>query len=177
MRIKLSILLLLAYDFLFLTPVPIFSMPWSKDMFNQPSVKAQEYIQTLPPMGIVPTRGKERPIKDRTTSAELQNPVALSIRSLTRGKIVYDIHCAPCHGESGIGNGVVGRKFAPPTDLSSGYVQDKAVGDIYFTIKYGGLFAMPVYVDAVPSEDRWHIINYIKETLKSYDWSRGQVVK
>ena len=70
--------------------------------------------------------------------------------------------CAVCHGTSGKGDGIVGKKFIPPTDLTGKYIKMKPDGDIYFTIRYGGLAVMPQYGDAIPPIDRWHIINYIR---------------
>lgn len=164
-RYLFSYFLLLTSYFLLLSPDLAQAMPWSKDMFTQPSSKAQEESTPSTPEGIVPTRGRERPLQTRVEASAIQNPVEPGTDSIARGKILYNIYCAVCHGETGTGNGTVGRKFILPTDLASEYVQTKPDGDIYFTITHGGLFAMPGYGDAIPSEDRWHIINYVKKGL------------
>jgi len=142
-----------------------YAMPWSWDMFSQPSHKAQEDKAPDMPAGTVPTKGKPATLNNRNDAASLKNPIAPSYESLAQGKIMYDTYCAVCHGETGHGDGTVGKKYVPPTDLTGEYVQSKADGDIYYTITYGGLAIMPIYRDAIIPEGRWHIINYIKNVL------------
>lgn len=146
-------------------PAAAYAMPWSWDMFDQPSHKAQEEPYPAIPEGSVTTTADPF-IKDREAAAKLKNPVAPSPESIERGKAKYETYCLTCHGATGIGDGPVGQKYIPPTDLSSDYVQAKPDGDIYYTIKYGGLAVMPLYGDSVAPEDRWYIINYIKHVLK-----------
>lgn len=141
------------------------ALPWSKDMFNQPSVKPQETRFLPSPSGTVSTKGIEKRIDSRPDAVSLINPVKPDKASITRGEAMYNIYCAICHGKTGKGDGIVGKKFIPPTDLTGSYVQTKQDGDIYFTIRYGGLAVMLRYGDSIPPADRWHIINYIKSRL------------
>ncbi|MBI5326707.1 MAG: c-type cytochrome [Deltaproteobacteria bacterium] len=167
-KILASYLLNLASLFIlccFLLPVSSYAMPWSWDMFNQPSHKAQENNPPDMPEGTVSNKGKDMHAKERSNAATIQKPIAPSYESLARGKVMYDTYCAICHGESGRGDGTVGKKYVPPTDLTSEYVQRKPDGDIYYTITYGGLAIMPVYGDAIIPEDRWHLVNYIKHVI------------
>ncbi len=157
-----SYFLLLSSYFLLLTPAPVHALPWSQDMFIQPSVKAQEDLPPSPPKGTAPFQRREKGIRNRWEAATAQNPVTSDIRSVARGKTVFETYCLVCHGAKGAGDGIVGKKFLPPTDLSDQYVQEKPDGDIYYTITYGGLAVMPRYGDAIPPEDRWHLINYIR---------------
>lgn len=145
-------------------PVNAYAWPWSWDMFDQPSVKAQESKALAVPEGAVPVEA-EPFVKDRAAAAKLRNPSAADAASIERGKYKYNIHCATCHGDGGKGDGLVGQKYVTPTDLTGDYVQAKPGGDVYFTIKNGGLAIMPSYGDAVTPEDRWHIVNYIKHAF------------
>src|SRR3569832_810804 len=44
----------------------------------------------------------------------------LSAADLSRGKVLYDAHCASCHGIEGKGNGPAAAGFNPrPTDFTS----------------------------------------------------------
>lgn len=141
------------------------ALPWSWDMYTQPSHKAQEEPALALPQGTVPVDGKPLAVKDRPSAAELKNPIPPTTESLDRGRERYNIYCATCHGETGKGDGPVGKKYIPPTDLSGDYVQNKPGGDIYYTITYGGLAIMPSYSDSVEYKDRWHIVNYIQNVL------------
>ena len=49
----------------------------------------------------------------------------------------------------GRGDGPVGKKYVPPTDLTSDYVQNKSAGEIFYAITNGGLGIMPKYADAI----------------------------
>ncbi|MDZ4246264.1 MAG: cytochrome c, partial [Dehalococcoidia bacterium] len=88
--------------------------------------------------------------------------------SFVRGKALYNIYCAICHGDTGHGDGKLGKKYMTPSDLTSDYIKKVPDGSIYFTITYGGVGKdeeMPGQGDAISPEDRWHIVNYIKYVL------------
>ena len=93
------------------------------------------------------------------------NPIPKSPDSLARGKQMYDRHCLVCHGEQGSGDGLVGSKFVPqPMKLNIEYVQRQPDGQIFYTISHGSI-AMPFYRQAMSVEDRWHLVNFIKEVF------------
>lgn len=142
-----------------------FAMPWSWDMFTQPSYKAQEEPALTRPSGTIPFNKRPIKLKDRSEAVSVINPFKPAAESVERGRVQFAVYCAVCHGNSGKGDGAVGKKYVPPTDLTSKYVQDKIAGDIFYTITYGGLAIMPAYGDSVSEEDRWHIVNYIKYTF------------
>ena len=151
-----------------------FTLPWDKDMRDQPSLKPQE-SQVSVNRSSVPIGGKDvyPPPKDiiELVQARLEagrtlvNPIAKSPESLARGRQMYERHCLICHGEQGRGNGPVGRKFVPqPMELNFDYVQLQPDGQIYYTISHGSI-AMPFYRQAILPEDRWHLVNFIKEVF------------
>jgi mono/diheme cytochrome c family protein len=159
---------------LLLVPSLGWAFPWSQDMRDQPSVKAQE-VEITTSKTSVPTGGKElflapadtaELVRDRLTAGlEVSNPAPRSPESINRGKAVYDVYCMPCHGMEGHGDGQVGLKFTPPPmDLTLSYVQIQPDGQIHYTISHGSI-AMPFYRDAIPVIDRWHVVNYIKTVL------------
>ncbi|MFB3077043.1 MAG: cytochrome c, partial [Lysobacterales bacterium] len=95
----------------------------------------------------------------------LVNPIAMSPESLTRGGQMYKLHCLVCHGSEGRGDGPVGKKFVPqPMELNLDYVQLQPDGQLFYTISHGS-FAMPFYRQAMPADDRWHLVNFIKEVF------------
>ncbi len=150
------------------------TLPWDKDMVDQPSMKPQDSVVETNPTS-VPVSGKDRypPPKDiidlvRTrleAGKTLVNPVPKSPESLARGREMYVLHCLVCHGEQGRGNGPVGQKFVPqPMELNLDYVQLQPDGQLFYTISHGSI-AMPFYRQAMPAEDRWHLVNFIKEVF------------
>ncbi len=96
-------------------------------------------------------------------------PVAVTRELVYRGRERYDIHCAPCHGLSGDGNGPVHIRAAalaegtwtPPTDLRSQTVVDRPVGHLYNSIN-NGIRNMPAYGPQITPQDRWAIVAYVR---------------
>lgn len=96
---------------------------------------------------------------------KLKNPVKADIKSITAGKEIYNVQCATCHGESGIGNGQSGRFLeVKPADLTAPEIQNQTDGEIFWKIS-GGRAPMPAFKDILTSEQRWQVLNYMR-TLK-----------
>lgn len=165
---------LLCALFLLALPGAGVTFSWDKDMRNQPSIKPQEALvhmsaDSVPVGGVHGYRQPDNVIQlvraRLDAGRTLINPVPKSPESLARGRELYDTHCIVCHGAQGRGNGPVGRKFVPqPMELNFDYVQTQPDGQIFYTISHGSL-AMPFYRDSVPAEDRWHLVNFIKEVF------------
>ena len=150
------------------------TLPWDKDIVDQPSMKPQDSVvetnQTSVPVGgkddYPPPKDIIELVRARLEAGKtLVNPVPKSPESLARGREMYELHCLVCHGEQGRGNGPVGQKFVPqPMELNLDYVQLQPDGQLFYTISHGSI-AMPFYRQAVPAEDRWHLVNFIKEVF------------
>jgi len=147
-------------------PVTALAWPWSRDLMNQPSIKPQEPPINTYPKDSVPVGGPWTKIADRDASEGLKNPVKATAASINRGHALFSIYCLPCHGESGKGNGPVGKIFeATPADLSSDYVKELSDGWIWGTITFGS-YIMPRYgYDTTPSE-RWDLVNYLRNVIE-----------
>ena len=166
----------IAVALLILLPMQGSSLPWSKDMKDQPTTKAQETVVSMAessvransPEAIQRPRDISELVRARITAGEtLTNPLAASADSMNRGREVYVIHCASCHGDQGAGDGLVGEKFVPtPIDLTIDYIQIQPDGRLYYTITYGAI-AMPEYQHGITQTDRWHLVNYLKNGLGS----------
>lgn len=83
---------------------------------------------------------------------------------LRRGHERYDIYCAPCHSESGNGQGVVAKRgFMTSANLHGEQfnAENYADGQIYNTITIGkGL--MKHYSDKLNVHDRWAVVAYVR---------------
>ena len=108
------------------------------------------------------TEAEQDAAKDE--AASIPNPEPASADSLARGKYLYELNCLVCHGATGVGDGPVGLKFVTkaPVDLNEDYTQDQADGQLFFTITRGRAL-MPYYRDALNIEERWHVVNYLKQ--------------
>ena len=107
-----------------------------------------------PPAGTV-----DRASAERRASAT-RPPMSLAL--LQRGRERFDIYCAPCHGYSGDGDGViVSRGFPAPPSYHSQRLRSAPDAHFYDVISngYGVMFS---YSDRVEPRDRWAIAAYIR---------------
>ena len=101
-------------------------------------------------------------------------PVRLTMASLRRGQQRFEIYCAPCHGLSGYGDGMVSRRadrlqegtWVPPTSLHDPTVIGRPDGHLYNTIA-NGIRNMPSYGSQIGHEDRWLIVAYVRALQRS----------
>ncbi|NOX43277.1 MAG: c-type cytochrome [Gammaproteobacteria bacterium] len=158
-----------------LVPTVVFAWPWSTDMMNQPSVKPQETykgkIFSFPARSI-PTIGVLTTVANRDEAKSLQNPIAVTEGSIKIGKRLFIIYCSACHGLSGKADSPVSPKIGA-IDLTTEYVQkDLTEGWLFGTITFGGAI-MPAYgisgegggSNDLSVEERWHVVNYVRNQL------------
>ncbi|MBI1987330.1 MAG: cytochrome c [Nitrospinae bacterium] len=151
---------LILLNLLLMAPTVAQGWPWNTDMFDQPSVKPQESPRR-PPAQSIPVQGRERVLDRKVADQALVNPVAVTPESIERGKLSYQLYCAPCHGLEGRGNGPVSKKFIPPPDLHP-ILPKRTDGYLYATIRSGGPI-MPSYGVQLPSQERWDVVNYLRQ--------------
>jgi hypothetical protein len=95
------------------------------------------------------------------------NPLEITISLLERGRQRFNIFCAPCHDQTGSGQGMVVKKgFLPPTSFHLDRIRVFSDG-YYFDVISNGIRNMPSYKAQVPVNDRWAIVAYIRALQKS----------
>jgi mono/diheme cytochrome c family protein len=134
------------------------AMPWSRDMVEQPSVPPFAGPRA-PVEGTVP-RGGEVALERWRIERVAVNPRAGAGPTAT-GKQLFLVYCAPCHGETGRGDGPVAKRFAPPRDLTEPAAQALSAGWIYGTIRMGAA-SMPRYGHELTPAERWDIVEFVK---------------
>ena len=92
---------------------------------------------------------------------------------LARGQERFAIYCAPCHGLTGDGKGMVvckrdratdpcqSRGFAPLPTYEDPRLRGIPDGQLFATITHG-VRTMPAYGPQVPIADRWAIVAYVR---------------
>jgi hypothetical protein len=89
-------------------------------------------------------------------------PFPITREGLDRGQERYNIYCAPCHGRTGEGNGmVVQRGYRQAASYHIDRLRDAPVGYL-FDVVTNGFGVMPDYKAQIPVEDRWLIIAYVR---------------
>ena len=97
-----------------------------------------------------------------TAMAGIPNPVRPDSASVNRGRIQFQINCAPCHGPLGMGNGPVTRYGMPPIPIGTGTAAAEKYTDGYiFGMIRNGRGLMPTY-NRIEEMDRWDIVNYLR---------------
>lgn len=119
----------------------------------------------LPPPNTVP-RGKYLPYRIPKDSIELaarvlSNPLDSTSAVIDEGKILYDKFCDHCHGNSGMGDGLVGQTFAGIPPYNSRAVQDISEGQIFHVITLGK-GRMGAHGSQISVDDRWKIVRYVQ---------------
>ena len=91
----------------------------------------------------------------------LFNPMDSSTEIVAQGKALYTIYCTSCHGETGQGDGLVGKVFlgVPPYNL--GRVKELPEGQIFHTITHGR-GRMMAHASQVSVDERWKITRYVQ---------------
>ncbi len=136
-------------------------VPWFTTMRDQPVIRPFE-LPRVPPEGSVPVTGREDSLDLLLELKDVHNPVAPDSASLTRGKLVYDQYCIVCHGPAGHSDGTVVPKFVPPPDITGDATKARSDGYLYAMIKQGrGI--MPRYGDRIRGDDRWNVVNYVRQ--------------
>ncbi len=92
---------------------------------------------------------------------------------LARGQERFNIYCAPCHGQSGDGKGMVvckrdkasdkceSRGFPPLPAYTDPRLRAMPDGQVFATITHG-VRTMPAYGPQIPVQDRWAIVGYVR---------------
>jgi len=136
---------------------------------------------SVPTNGHVPYYYDDTPEGRLAAIAEIQdNPFPITEDGLSRGRNLYNIFCAICHGMSGNGLGYLyddeqnpnaAYPLAPANFLNAEFLA--ASNGRYYNAIYYGYNAMGAYKDKINYEERWQVIHYIrelqaKETGKEY---------
>jgi mono/diheme cytochrome c family protein len=100
--------------------------------------------------------------KDEAGQPVTAFPFAITRADLDRGQERYDVYCAPCHSQTGDGDGmIVQRGYRQPPSLHLDRLRQAPVGYFYDVIA-NGFGVMPDYRAQVPVDDRWRIVAYVR---------------
>lgn len=107
---------------------------------------------------------------------------------IARGRDRYDIYCLSCHGGTGAGDGVVGKRWSYPLpnfhDVQYQPGGEKGLdGYLFHTIRNGvpnvagqlPALRMPAYAERVSERDAWAIVLYMRALQRSRSGSLDAV--
>jgi mono/diheme cytochrome c family protein len=149
-----GILMLFTYD--------VIKLDWISFMEIQPSYKPMENplpvpADSIPIEGAAYIPGMGSPV----------NPVEADEVSTQRGSELFKLNCVICHGEEGLGDGVIGTFFTnKPADLTAVKVQSQADGAIFLVMSNGVEGRMPPLNENLNVRERWDLVNFIRTLAK-----------
>lgn len=150
-------------------------VPFLSFMAESPAIDPYEMPRPAP-AGAVPFAGPhpQDPIEPppglvteqflQSLATRISNPIPATPESIERGQELYQTFCFVCHGADGRGNGPAVGPGRIPFALPVVGEKAESLSDAYYygIIGYGrGL--MPAYGGRVTPEERWHIVNYIRQ--------------
>ena len=90
----------------------------------------------------------------------LVNPLDSTAEVVAEGKVLFTTYCATCHGENGLGDGLVGKIFMGVPAYNVGRVKELPEGQIFHTITFGR-GRMMSHASQVSADERWKIARYV----------------
>lgn len=95
--------------------------------------------------------------------------------SIARGKTLFVQECLACHGETGRGDGPGAKDLEKsPGDLTNPQLWNQSDGALFFKITVGRR-PMPSFRETFNSDERWHIVNYVRTLTSSQVTPRFEV--
>ncbi|MDO8501115.1 MAG: cytochrome c [Gemmatimonadaceae bacterium] len=148
---------------------------WFTDFKRQPSLWTWEPVKD----SLTPSRGNPQysvPVNGMAVAgfqvsyaqlpatidsmAGIRNPHPVTDASLVNGRKYFQINCAACHGDAGMGDGPTTKFGMPGINLMTDVTKARTDGYIFGIIRNGrGL--MPPY-NRIEEPDRWDVVNYLR---------------
>jgi mono/diheme cytochrome c family protein len=91
----------------------------------------------------------------------------LDMALLRRGQERYEIHCAPCHGSTGTGKGVMTQYGMVGVQSITDELHRLMSDGEYFSVITNGKGRMMAYAPQIKVRDRWAIVAYIRALMRS----------
>ena len=154
----------------------VWALPFNDDMVDVQ--KRTGTIMRPKATNSVPVGSLEYSVKSREEAIKLTNPIKNNPESIQRGRALFAVNCAGCHGNlevlpSGADykGGKVAANFDPNIripDIRDPFYRDtRTDGDFYGTLNFGSLAGLmpPVGWKFSPTE-HWDLINFVRSVQK-----------
>ena len=139
--------------------VPYEAYSEAKVMRNQ--MEAQQPVSGTIARGKVPYDYPNTEVGYQIAKDSLHSAMKPTKENLAKGKYLYNMYCAVCHGTKGEGQGVLVKreKF-----LGVPNYKDRAIteGSIYHVIMYGRNM-MGSHASQLTQKERWQVVRYVEQ--------------
>ena len=115
----------------------------------------------------VSTADDDKPWVAPEAARQVKNPVPVNPESLAAGSQLFHENCAPCHGETGKGDGDTGKiiKKKPANFTDAKLMSEETDGSLFWKMSEGR-GPMPSWKDELSDKERWQLVNYIRKLTK-----------
>ena len=106
-----------------------------------------------------------------------KNPLPYTEENAEKGKALYDIYCAICHGAKGDGKGTLVKRekiLGVPSYDDAGRILTE--GSIYHVMYYG-INSMGSYAAQTSIKERWQIVQYVESLKASLEGKKPRLDK
>jgi mono/diheme cytochrome c family protein len=104
-----------------------------------------------------------------------QIPIKIDMKLLQRGRERYDIYCAPCHGATGSGKGLMTQYGLVGVASITDELHALMPAGEFFGVITNGKGRMLSYAAQVKVRDRWAIVAYLRALSRSQNARYGDV--
>lgn len=97
------------------------------------------------------------------SGARAAEPPRKTPELLARGKASYEMNCASCHGDTGLGDGAAAVALDPkPRNLVTGtYRNGTKPADVFATLEKGIEGTTMIPFSHLPADERWALTHYV----------------
>ena len=100
------------------------------------------------------------------SAKNVMNPLKGIDSATMNGKKTFTMMCAPCHGESGKGDGMAGLSLKPrPANYTLPKTQEQSDGELFWKMTEGRP-PMASYKTILTETQRWQLVNYLRTFKK-----------
>lgn len=99
-----------------------------------------------------------------------ENPFQPTMENIMDGSMIYDKHCALCHGSLKEPQSPLKNRFYPPVPQLMARTPDDPDANFFYVTKYGiKLSAMPGWDGVLSDDEIWKAVLFIKNSAKMKD--------
>ena len=135
-------------------------------------IAAQDDAKPATPAAAQETR---KPWVAPDSARDVKNPVPVNAKTLAEGAKLFHENCEPCHGEKGAGDGETGKLLpTKPANFTDAKLMSLETDGTLFWKMSKGRSPMPTWEDELKVDERWKLVNYIRQLGKNAAADNGK---